>query len=169
MKGAGAWSFGYLFLPLPLLVSLVPFPTLAVLDCERTNVRPQSNCPRHLPTKQPLASFLCVMHECDNILPRPFGSHKPTPNQYHLPLPFLIFCQCFIKHYDQLHSITLYLPISAPFLPPSLSVFLFYLRLNYLFFFICYFLLLLLRVLFVSYNAEIMLVGWLKFGLTFEM
>ena len=139
VKGAGAWSFGYLSLPLPLLVSSVPFPTLAVLDCERTNVRPnRTTRDISLPApSSPFASFLCVIHECDNILPRPFGSRKPTPNQYHLPLPFLISCQCFIKHYDPLHSITLYLPISAPFLSPSLSVFLFYL--TYFFSFVTFY------------------------------
>ncbi|KIJ97485.1 hypothetical protein K443DRAFT_681509, partial [Laccaria amethystina LaAM-08-1] len=54
--GAGAWRFGYLFLPPSGPLS--PIPTLAVLDCEPTNERPLPAIPA---PSSPLASFLCAI------------------------------------------------------------------------------------------------------------
>ena len=124
------WSFGYLLLPLSLSLSLlvpsIPFPTLVVLGCERTNAL-QSNFPRHLPTrpKQP-SRFRPLCYTANATLP----SQDPLVLINLPPIPptsafshfFPTSCQCFITHYDPLHSIALYLPISAPFLPlPSSS------------------------------------------------
>ena len=60
---------------------------------ERTNVRPQSNHPRYPPQVALSLPSSVLYYECDITLPRPFDSDKPTPNQYHLPLPSLISSQ----------------------------------------------------------------------------
>ena len=92
----------------------MPFPTLAVLDCERTHVRPPIELPAtslYLPQTALSLPSSVLYYECDITLSRPFGSDKPTPASTTLPLPFLTYspstsCQCFIKHYDSLQSIT---------------------------------------------------------------
>ena len=105
-------EFGYLFLPLPLLVSSVPFPTLAVLDCERTNVRPQSNYPRHLPTrpKQP-PCFLPLLYTNVTIFSQDplVLINPPQINTTYLYL-FSFLAHFWPVFYQTLRPTTLYYP-----------------------------------------------------------
>ena len=94
-----------------------PIPTLAVLDCEQTNKRPQSTTCDTLPKQTSCFLPLCFTTNVTLFsLARPFGSinHlQPIP-------PTSAFLPVF---YQTLQPTTLYyhtyLPISAPFLPPS--------------------------------------------------
>ena len=89
--------------------------SLPQVGCPQPRTKPQLNYTRDLPTH---SGFLRVFYY--NVTLR----HKPTPNQHHrlsFSHFFPISYQCFIKCYDPLNSMTLYLPISAPFLPPPLS------------------------------------------------
>ena len=112
-------------MPLSLSFASGPIPTLAVLDCEQTNKRPQSTTCDTFPKQTSCFLPLCFTTNVTLFsLARPFGSINhlqpiPAPPAF---FSFLCpFCQCFIKHYHPLHSITIptYLSISAPFLPPS--------------------------------------------------
>ena len=101
------WTFGNLLLTLSLLQFGCPR--------LRTNECPQSNFTRHL---------LCYAMNMTIPSQDPLFLINPPPNSTtYLCLShfFPISCQCFIKQYDTLHSITLYSPISAPFFPPPPS------------------------------------------------
>ena len=83
----------YRCLYLSFLVPSGPFPILAGLDCERMDERPRSKpatspCP---PQATPSLPSSVLYYECGITLQRTFGLiNPPQPNQYHLPLPFLV-------------------------------------------------------------------------------
>ena len=98
---------------------------LSIADSQSSSDWLSPNANKRTPPIELHATSPVLYYEFDITLPKPFVSHKPTSKRHHLLLPFLIFfpisCQCFIKHYNPLHYITLYRPISPPFLPPPPS------------------------------------------------
>ena len=101
----GFWLF---ILPLPLFLFWSP----PHFGCPRLPTNEQTS-PIELPATSPSSRLLSLCNTT-NGLPKPIN---PTSGFAH----FFPTRQCFTKHYDPLHSITLYLPISAPFLPPPPS------------------------------------------------
>ena len=114
----------WLFIAASLSFSSGPLSLIPHFGCPRLLTNEQTP-PIEQPVTSPSSRFLPLCYTTNVTLPPPktFRSDKPTSNWYHLPLPLHFFpaCQCFTKHYDPLHSITLYLLISAPFLPPPPS------------------------------------------------